>query len=817
MKAQGRADSPYLFVMVSKPGAGMEAWFWRQLQKNGILKAQCRIVYLIDEPPAGAGNKPLKSQIRSARDRFNNEMKLSTPQVVIPMGTEPFYLLTGINEGIFDARGYLIRKHLFHPLPTEVWKQIGTYKSASKASGAKKGDPRMKWVKEAQPSILGDFKGVVIPTFTLDHIRTEAFAVSPAFIEDIKRAHRAVKGELQEVGRKFKYLSELDMLPEPEKLGKIIAVDIETHGIDNEVIDLVSFSDGKVTAALDWNEGARAYMERLFALPSRIFAVHNSPFDIPRLVANGVFIAEKVIDTQVFDTMFAAVNIQPDLHKSLGRTASVYLDIEPWKTSSRKEVSHWRAMVHADPRMYAAKDSFYTAWLAVQEIAVMKSLGMWQYFMGTTGHPGPGVMATIPELTQMSRIGIRTNKQYAEEWCPRLEKQLFRYYKLWSRMFPTVKFSSNPQLQKLLYKEWGLPIQRSKEDGVSVDELSLVKLKAYVRDQREDTMIPGAWQTDPRAVPRTFDLMLKMRDISKTLSTYVQPLMFSEETWVHPSYLPASKDDERGGSKNKSGEMRSKGNTATGRLTSYKPNIQNQPKKCRVLYVPDTDEMCFIQADYKSAELYVLAGMSGDKKLLADLKGDMHQRNADRLGVSRKVAKNVTYASQYLASPGKQSEMILEQEHTYVSPGECLAVSEGIWGYYTEATAYKNLLVELCESKRYITNPFGRTRFFHAGRAPAAVDFIPQSTVADILWCVLKDVAKMLRSLGGRLVTTVHDSMLGCVPFAMRDEAARRMKEIMERRFHCVRKNFYIPVEVEVGAAGASWAHLTKWEMKEAA
>lgn len=806
--------------MVMKPSEGMYAWFWRQLHKAGILKTQCRVVYLIDEPPAGAGNKPLKSQIRSARDRFNREIKASSPKIVVPMGTEPFYLLTGINEGIFDARGYLIRKHLFHPLPTEVWKEVGRYKNASKATGAKKGDPKMKWVKEAKPSLLGvDFGGIVIPTFTLEHIRLKAFAVSPAFIEDVKRVKRAHDGELREIGKKFKYHSVLDTLPDPKKLGDVIAVDIETHGIDNEVIDLVSFSDGKTTASLDWTEGARLYIERMLALPGRIFAVHNSPFDIPRLVANGVSISEETIEQWLFDTMFGGVQVQPDLHKGLGRMASVYLDLEPWKTASRRADSHWRAMVKADPRLYSAKDSFYTRWLAVQVIAVMKDLGAWKYFMGRDGHPGPGIMATIPVLSEMSRGGLRTNKEFAQQWCPKLEKRMLRYLQLWTRMFPGVRFSSNPQVQKLLYKTWGLPIQRNKEDGVSVDELALVKLQAYVRDQREDTMIPGSWQTDDRAVPRTFDLMYRMRFVSKLISTYVQPVMLSEENWVHPSYLPASKDDERGGKR-----MDNKGTTSTGRLTSYKPNIQNQIKKVpewargwcpspRVLYVPD-EGMCFVQADYKSAELCVLAGASGDQRLFDDLIHDIHQRNADRHGISRDTGKNVTYASMYLASPGKQSEMILEQEHKYVSPGECQVVSEMIWGYYTKATAYKELLVELCKSKGYITNAFGRTRFFHGGRAPAAVDFIPQSTVADILWCVLKPVAEMARSLGGRLVTMVHDSILVCVPADKVEEMARGMVKIMERRFDCVKKNFFIPVSLEVGGPGTSWGELKPYVLQ---
>jgi DNA polymerase I-like protein with 3'-5' exonuclease and polymerase domains len=367
-------------------------------------------------------------------------------------------------------------------------------------------------------------------------------------------------------------------------------------------------------------------------------------------------------------------------------------------------------------------------------------------------------------------------------------------------------------LQKLFYKKWGLPIYRNKEDGVSVDELALVKLRAYVEENHEEA---SNWSEDPRAVPRTFDLLMKIRKVTKMLGTYVTPVMLNEDAWVRPSYLPVAKDDERGGQK-----LDSNGSTATGRLASFRPNIQNQMKDkiagttVRHLYVPDTDEQCFVQADYKSAELYVLAGMSGDKRLLADLAGDLHQQNADRLTaklgrlVSRKVAKNVTYASQYLASPAKQSSMILEQEHFYISPGDCLEVSEGIWGYYSDATAYKETLVELCTQQRYITNPFGRTRFFYAGRAPAAVNFIPQSIVADILWCVLRPVSDAARRHGGRLVTTVHDSILVSVPLKSRDAAAAEIKAIMERKFDCVRKDFYIPVSLELGSPGASWGEL---------
>src|SRR5439155_834323 len=145
-------------------------------------------------------------------------------------------------------------------------------------------------------------------------------------------------------------------------------------------------------------------------------------------------------------------------------------------------------------------------------------------------------------------------------------------------------------------------------------------LKAHVQDARVKN---ESWQEDERCVPRMFDLLLALRGSSKMLSTYVQPVAQGEVTWVHPNYGPVSKDNEY------TKESKSKGNTATGRLASFKPNIQNQPKSVRYLYVPDSDDMCFIEADYKSAELRVMAYMAGDAQLMADLASDMHQRNAD--------------------------------------------------------------------------------------------------------------------------------------------------------------------------------------------
>ncbi len=797
--AIGRPEAPYLVVMLCPPSAKMMNWFLAKLLAAGITKTDTRFVYMLDEAPQGASGKPTKEQQRRAQPRFNEEIKQSLPKVVLPMGGDAVKALTGIQLPIFDTRGYLIEPSLYRPLEQDVYTQYGVYANANKAKGIAKGDPKMKWMRQAASPLLQWQTATVIPLFTLDHIRVEGFSLSPVLKEDLLRARRVVEGTVRPLDDRAKlFYSMNEFVGQVFPQTKWIACDIETHGVNNEVIDLVSFSDGVTACSFEWNEQARQMMERIFALPDVYFTLHNSPFDLPRLMANGVHIDQKVIDTRVFDTMFGAVLLQPDLHKSLGRTASLYLDIRPWK---------WRHLSEVDHKRYSALDSYYTSLLAQVQSRVMQSLGCWDLFMGTGKHPGPGEMATVPTLTEMSREGLPLNHEYIRTvMLPKLEKRSLRYQKLWQKHFPETKVASTKSLQRLLYGEWGLPIQRSRQDGVSTDELALVTLGAFVETQRHLGMFDGGWKHDPRCNARTFDLILKIRDTDKLLGTYVAPTALLGQARVHPSYLPISKDDEKGANKG----MSSKGNTSTGRLASFGPNIQNQPKKARVMYVPDDPTHCFVQADYRSAELYVMAWMAEDKALLSDLAGDMHQMNADRLGTTRKTAKNVLYASQYLAGPSKQSEMILKQEHMFVSPAECLRISNGIWQHYSKTTAYKDSLVSLCKNKKFIQNPFGRIRFFHANEAPAAVDFIPQSTVADVLWCVLRPVADMARRYGGRIYTTVHDSILIAVPQEHRAAAAQEMREIMETRFDIVKPGFYIPVEVEWAGPGEPWGKVAK-------
>lgn len=439
----------------------------------------------------------------------------------------------------------------------------------------------------------------------------------------------------------------------------------------------------------------------------------------------------------------------------------------------------------------------------------MSRYTMYDIFMGTNGFPGPGIMATVPTLMEMTEGGIMVDPVECSNWLASLRAEMFEAQKQWSERFAPINPLSNQQLGKLLYGEWELPVQRSKEDGVTVDELACINLRNMVISGG-NARKTRAWMNDPRCTPDVFDMLLNIRRISKETKTYAEVLIHGDGK-VHPGYLPESKDTETLDGTNK----KRKGLAATGRLASRDPNIQNQSKRARKMYITDNIDLVFVEHDWRAAELYVTAAVSGDSILMDDLaSGDIHTRNAARLGCERRTAKAVIYGTNYGAGKQKISDTILVQDGVYISPDECGRVQDGIAKTYHVMWAYRQLIASMCVDEGCVVNPMGRIRYYYNGASDitSAYDYVPQSTVADVAWCVLRDVARLARSLGGRLTTTVHDSLLAQIPVANVNEYAIGVKAIMERTFDCVAPGFFIPADVKVGIPGGSWANMSKWE-----
>lgn len=806
----GSPTAPVLAVMPFAPEEGMTAWFYERLRECGILSTDVCTLYMLHEPPENSGGRPSARQLRESTARVAEEMKGLSPKVVVPFGGDALYFTTGLDIGIADARGYLIRPELRGTFVYDEWGKVGEYKRADKKKDRQVGDPRMGWVKRASKGLLPEsFTGFVIPSYELESIRLQAFTPGAALKADMMRVKRALNGSLKIVDEGFTFFNSFQTYrafgfegTEIAKDGRldydtdILAVDIETLPPEHRVIERISVSDGVRTHTLPWDETTREWLDRQIRNVRKYILIHNRSFDVPRLQAAGIHLSSE--DNRLVDTMYWAVVIQPDLLKGLGAVASLYLDTYPWK---------WKFISESDPELYSALDAFKTARVFLDGLAPMaKGLRMWSLLTGEDYQWGPGIMPTIPVLTDMHESGIQINRAFAEEKSTELEGELFAKLCEWTNLFPLVDASSHKQITNLMYGEWKLPVIRTKKDGVTVNEFALVKNRLYIQTdyakRRDDP-----WKSDPRCCPETFTLLLKIRELSKQLETYVTPALEAENRRIHPSYLPVGKF----GTQDEADDA-VRGNTATGRLATSRPNIQNQPKRLRNLYEPDYPDWCFVQFDYSRAEMWSMAAMANDDVMWGDLSEDPYQKIADAAGTDRDTAKNVVLAGQYLASANKVSEMILKQEHFYLAPATCKHILETIASRWTKRTAYSRLLVTRCAQKGWIRNPFGRIRIFANRSGPAAVNFIPQSIVADILWCVLLDVWKTARALRGRLTTTVHDSVLLQVPADRVGECVHLVKAIMERTFDCVRPGFSIPVSCEVGAPGAAWGELKKWD-----
>jgi DNA polymerase I-like protein with 3'-5' exonuclease and polymerase domains len=369
---------------------------------------------------------------------------------------------------------------------------------------------------------------------------------------------------------------------------------------------------------------------------------------------------------------------------------------------------------------------------------------------------------------------------------------------------------------ELFYKEWGLPVQRQKRDqqtSITTNALACINLREVVQTGiggRKD----AAWRKDPRCTPRLFDLLLNMKKCSTNLKTFAKVLT-DERGRIYPKYVPEAKDVENRGNKTR------KGSAATGRLASRDPNFQNQPKVARFSFIPDHPDFCFVQADYIAAELHVMAAVADDHVLYADLTGEesIHTINARDIGCERRTAKAVIFGTAYGSGPKNISDTIKKDDQVYVPVSEVKAVQQAMAEKYWKTWAWRETIRQQVVTHKFIINDFNRIRFFYAGSrdVPAAYDYIPQSTVADILWYVLKPVAMAIRALGGRMTATVHDSILVQVHKSKVEEAMQVMREIMERKFDNIKPGFSIPVSFEVGAPGVSWGELEEQELQEAA
>ena len=322
---------------------------------------------------------------------------------------------------------------------------------------------------------------------------------------------------------------------------------------------------------------------------------------------------------------------------------------------------------------------------------------------------------------------------------------------------------SPKQLGHILFEKLGLPPIKKTKTGYSTNAEVLEKL------QYQHPIV---------------SLVLEYRQLTKLNSTYVEGLskVIAPDGRIHTSFQNTV--------------------TATGRLSSTEPNLQNIPVRTalgaemRTMFV-SRPGWVLVDADYSQIELRLLAHMSGDEEMIRAFRDgvDIHTVTASQVfGVSpdrvtsdmRRAAKAVNFGIVYGISPFSLSQDI------HVSVVQAKNYMEKYFEHYAGVRAYMDGVVEQGKSQGYVSTLYGRRRWLPELKSSnfntrsfgerVALNMPIQGTAADIIKLAMIRVENRLQQEGlqAQLVLQVHDELIVECPQEEADTVAKLLTQEME-------------------------------------
>lgn len=391
----------------------------------------------------------------------------------------------------------------------------------------------------------------------------------------------------------------------------------------------------------------------------------------------------------------------------------------------------------------------------------------------------------IPVLVQMERTGMALDSErlraIGDDAAGQLKDLSAEIYALAGEEF---NIDSPKQLSHILFEVMGLEPIKKNSRGYSTDATVMRELA----------------KTESIA-----ELVMKYRELSKIKGTYIDalPKMRKGDGRVHTVFHQTV--------------------TATGRLSSSDPNLQNIPirtdfgRSIRECFVPLAPGEVFLSADYSQIELRLLASLSEDEHLIkAFLSGaDFHSETAARV-----FGKDVSDITPDLRSRAKAVNFgIVYGQQAYglsqaldIPMGEAASMIEMYFVAYPKVREYLDGLIEHAAETGYATTMFGRKRHIpelrsskkqvHGQGERTAMNHPMQGSAADIIKMAMNKVERMIETEGYRakLIMQVHDELdLSVAPECL-DEVAQMVKDQMENVV-----SLAVPLSAEV-SWGDTWA-----------
>lgn len=507
---------------------------------------------------------------------------------------------------------------------------------------------------------------------------------------------------------------------------------------------------------------------------------HNLKFDIKVMRAAGIKVAGPF-----FDSMLAHALVNPGLKHGMDSLAETMLSYQTIKLADiappgeGKGVLDTAAVPVETMARYSAEDADITFQLAGLLRKEVRESGMEPLFMEIE-------MPLLPVLADMEFEGVRILPKALEDASDAMTgylEDLIR--KVEQAAGHPLNLNSPKQLGELLFGELKL-----------VEKPKKTKTGQFVTD--EETL---STLSQKHEVVRD---ILAYREAAKLKGTYLDAL---------PRFIsPAD------------GRIHSQFHqllTATGRLASQDPNLQNIPvrsdqgKLIRKAFVPRSDEYLILSADYSQIELRIMAALSGDEAMIHAFRDnrDIHTETASRVyGVARedvtsdmrRAAKMVNFGIIYGISAFGLSQRL------GCPRAEAAALIENYFTQFPGVKAYMDTLIEkatrlgyaetLCGRKRMLPDLQSANKNIRSSAERTAINTPIQGTAAEMIKIAMIRVHRLLEQTRSRLILQIHDELL----IDLHKEEQELVSPIVEAMRTALVLPHGVPASVEA-QTGANW------------
>ena len=569
---------------------------------------------------------------------------------------------------------------------------------------------------------------------------------------------------------------------------KILSIDTETTSAEPMEAELVgmSFSDTEnqayyVPVPAEREEALKIVNEfrPLYENETSMKVGQNIKYDILVLQNYGM-----EVKGELFDTMIAHYVLQPELRHNMDYLAEIYLHyqtihIDELIGPRGKNQKNMRDLPPEEVYKYACEDADITLKLKNVLEEELKKQGVEHLFYEIE-------MPLVRVLANLESNGVRIDtealKQTSEHFTVRLQEIEKEIYELAEETF---NIASPKQVGEILFDKLKI-----------TDKAKKTKTGQYVTSEEVLESL--------RNKHEIIGKILEYRGLKKLLGTYIDalPLLINPRTGrIHTSFNQAV--------------------TATGRLSSSNPNLQNIPirdedgKEIRKAFIPD-DGCEFFSADYSQIELRIMAHLSEDKNMIdAFLSGyDIHAATAAKIykvdikdvtSDMRRKAKTANFGIIYgISIFGLAERMNVDRK-------EAKELIDGYFETYPQVREYMDKSIQIAREQGYVETIFHRKRFLpdinsrnatvrgYAERN--AINAPIQGSAADIIKVAMARIYKRFQSnnLKAKMILQVHDELNFSVPEAEKEFVQQIVIEEMERAYR-----MHVPLRADCGW-GKNW------------